>query len=131
MEHTLAEFLPFSISYHFLALFHRKRKVCMILAFNQTCRYSCGFSVNPHKSEVFCVEIASSLKHKILRLCLFRCKIFSKVKYFTLKIFYEKYFHFTVWKFIYKCLFQGKMKKKKISSIRNTAMNQTTQTQIS
>ena len=31
-----------------------------------------------------------------LRLCLFRCKIFSKVKYFTLKIFYGKYFYFTV-----------------------------------
>ena len=68
MEHTLAEFLRFSISYHFLALFHRKRKVCMILAFNQTYRYSCGFSVNPCKSEVFCAEIAPSLKHKILNL---------------------------------------------------------------
>jgi len=64
MEHTLAEFLPFSISYHFLALFHRKRKVCMILAFNQTCRCSCGFSVNLRKSEVFCAEITPSLKHK-------------------------------------------------------------------
>jgi len=40
----------------------------MILAFNQTCRCSCGFSVNPHKSEVFCAEIAPSLKHKILNL---------------------------------------------------------------
>ena len=130
MEHTLAEFLPFSISYHFLALFHRKRKVCMILAFNQTCRYSCGFSVNPHKSEVFCVEIASSLKHKILRLCLFRCKIFSKVilqwKYFTKNIFILRSENsFT------SVYFKVKWKKKKNSSIRNTAMNQTTQTQIS
>ena len=31
-----------------------------------------------------------------LRLCLFGCKIFLDVKYFTMKIFYKKYFHFIV-----------------------------------
>ena len=31
-----------------------------------------------------------------LILCLFRCKIFTKVKYITCKIFARKYFHFTM-----------------------------------
>ena len=36
------------------------------------------------------------IKLDFLMLCLFQCKIFSNVKYFILKIFSVKYFHFTV-----------------------------------
>ena len=88
----------------------------------------------------------------ILMLRLFRCKIFSNVKYFTPKIFYRKNFPFTVFGFLLENSFANvkwKNKNKNLQLetiklkiliilswnyqilIRNTAMNQTTQTHIS
>ena len=60
--------------------------------------------------------------------CLFRCKIFAKVKYFTCKIFYWKYFHF-----IESGLYSENAKKKKSifqqnEGILRISQNQTTTT---
>ena len=86
----------------------------------------------------------------ILMLRLFRCKIFSNVKYFTPKIFYRKYFPFIVFGFVLENSFASVKWKKENHQlettklkiliilswnyqllIRNTTMNQTTQTHIS
>ena len=58
---------------------------------------------------------------KLFTLCLFRCTIYAKIKYFTCKIYARKYFHFTVFgnvhenvvQNIFQCLAQNKIKKLK------------------
>ena len=45
--------------------------------------------------------------HNRLTLCLFWCKIFVEVKYFTCKIFARKYFHFIVFGRIHKNAMQN------------------------
>ena len=45
--------------------------------------------------------------HHRLMLCLFRCKIFVEIKYFTCKIFAGKYFHFIAFGHVHENVVQN------------------------